>query len=166
MPRKKSVSGRARAKNIENTLQLQAQKINRRLRALERAGNFGKYKVKELLRFASQNPYVTLKRSRRSRRHRVIVEKIQKSIANQRLIRKKFGEILKSKVFSNIGITQARKSTRETLARTLEGQIGRRVTDKDLDRFYDIIEYSNEVNQESILDKIDPSEFNALVNIC
>lgn len=165
MPRKKSVSGRAKGRSMENMLQLQAQKINKRLRSIEKAGNFGKYKVRELLRFASQNPYVSIKKSRGSKRHKVVVEKVKKSLASQRLIRKKFGEILKSKVFSNIGIKRARKETRASLARTLQGQIGQKVTDEDLDRFYDIVQYAHDVNQESILDKINPSDFNVLVNV-
>lgn len=164
MPRKKSVSGRAKGRSIENVLQLQAQKITKRLRSLEKAGNFGKYKVKDLLRFASQNPYVSIKKARGSKRRRVIVSKVQKSLANQRLIRKKFGELLKSKVFSNIGINKVREETRKTLKETLSGQRDRAVTDEDVDRFYDILQYQKEANQESLLQKVGVSQFDRLVD--
>ena len=166
MPRKKSVSGRARPKTAENTIYLQAEKINRRLRSLEKAGEYGKLKAqKELIRFAQTNPYVSVKKSRGSKRHRIIVEKIKMSVANQRLIRKKFTEILKSKVFSKIGIRSARRKMEKSLAETLEGQLGKPIDKADVDRFIDIAEYAEQASQESILDKIDPSTFNMLVSV-
>ena len=165
MARKRSASGRSRAKTIENQLQLQAEKINKRLRSLEKAGNLGKYKTRELMRFAQTNPYVVFKKSKGSKRHRILIKKVKMSIAQARLIKKKFSEVLKSKVFSNIGIKKVRQETRKSLAETLSGQLDKPITDEDLDRFYDIAEYADKVNQESILDKIDPSEFNALVNV-
>ena len=55
MPRKRSVSGRARVSTIENRIQIQAEKINKKIRSLERGKNYGTYKSKELIRFVSQN---------------------------------------------------------------------------------------------------------------
>lgn len=164
MARKRSASGRARAKTIENQLRLQAEKINKRLRSLEKAGNLGKYKTKELMRFAQSNPYVVFKKSRGSRRHRILLKKVKMSIAQARLIKKKFSEVLKSRVFSNIGIRNVRAETEKTLKETLKGQLDREITTEDLDRFYDIADYAEKANQESILDKIDASAFNILVN--
>lgn len=163
MPRKRSVSGRARAKTAENALQLQAEKINRRLRSLEKAGNYGVYKSKELIRFAQSNPYVTIKKSRGSRRHRLIISKIKKTIAETRLIRKKLSNIMKSKVFSNVGISQVRKETRESLKQTLGERRGEEITEADVDRFYEIAEYASKAREGSIMEKIDPSKFEELV---
>lgn len=165
MPRKRSVSGRARAKTAENALQLQAEKINKRLRSLERAGEYGKYKSKELIRFAQTNPYLDIKKTKKSNRHILTIKKVKLPIAEVRLIKKKFTEVLKSKVFSKIGILRARREMRKSLKETLEEQYGKDIYNKDIDMFYDIAEYANETQQESILDKINPSEFFALVNI-
>ena len=164
MPRKKSISGRARIKTVDRSIYMQAAKINRRLRSLEKAGEYGKLKAqKELIRFAQTNPYVSIKKSKRSKRHRVVIEKIKMSIANQRLIRKKFGSILKSKVFSPIGIRNARVKMEQSLSETLSEQSDKEVTKADVDRFIDIAEYAEQANEESILDKIGPSDFYTLV---
>ena len=166
MPRKKSVSGRARVSTAENQLQLQAEKITKRLRSLEKAGEYGKLNAqKELIRFAQTNPFVSIKKSRGSKRRRLIVSKLKKTIAEQRLIRKKFTTFLKSKVSSVVGIKQARAKMEESLKETLTGQTGREIDQEDVDRFIDIAKYAEEANQESILDKIDPSTFNMLVNV-
>ena len=166
MPRKKSVSGRARTTNAENQLQLQAEKITKRLRSLEKAGEYGKLNAqKELIRFAQTNPFVSIKKSRGSKRRRLIVSKLKKTIAEQRLIRKKFTTFLKSKVSSVAGIRQARAKMEESLKETLKGQTGREIDQEDVDRFIEIAKYAEEANQESILDKIDPSTFNMLVNV-
>lgn len=163
MPRKRSVSGRARAKTAENALQLQAEKINKRLRSLEKAGNYGVYKSKELIRFAQSNPYLSIKKSRGSRRHRLVISKIKKTMAETRLIRKKLSNILKSKVFSNVGIKKVRLETRESLKQTLGERRGEEITEADVDRFYEIAEYASKAREGSIMEKIDPSKFEELV---
>lgn len=166
MPRKKSVSGRARVSTAENQLQLQAEKITKRLRSLEKAGEYGKLNAqKELIRFAQNNPFVSIKKSRGSKRRRLIVSKVKKTIAEQRLIHKKFTTFLKSKVSSVLGIQKARKNMEKSLSETLQGQLDREVDQDDIDRFIEIAEYADQANQESILDKIDPSTFNMLVNV-
>ena len=165
MPRKKSVSGRARATNAENQLQLQAEKITKRLRSLEKAGEYGKLNAqKELIRFAQTNPFVSIKKSRGSKRRRLIVSRLKKTIAEQRLIRKKFTTFLKSKVSSVAGIRQARLKMEESLSETLSGQMNKKVTQEDIDRFIDIADYAEEASVESILDKMSASAFNTLVN--
>lgn len=165
MPRKKSVSGRARATNAENQLQLQAEKITKRLRSLEKAGEYGKLNAqKELIRFAHTNPFVSIKKSRGSKRRRLIVSKLKKTIAEQRLIRKKFTTFLKSKYSSVIGIRESRASQLSNLKDTLKGQLDKEISQEDVDRFIEIAEYADQANEGSILDKIGPSDFNVLVN--
>ena len=165
MPRKKSVSGRARATNAENQLQLQAEKITKRLRSLEKAGEYGKLNAqKELIRFAQTNPFVSIKKSRGSKKRRLIVSRLKKTIAEQRLIRKKFTTFLKSKVSSVAGIRQARLKMEESLSETLSGQMNKKVTQEDIDRFIDIADYAEKASAESILDKMSASAFNTLVN--
>ena len=164
MARKRSASGRARAKTIENTILLQTKRINRRIRSLERAGEYGKYKSKELMQYVSRTPYLSIKKARGSKRRRLVVSKIQKTIGQLRETRKKFDQILKSRVFSPIGIQAVRKETRAKVRKTLSEDAGRRLTDKDVDRFYEILEYRDKVNEESILSKIDVSSFQTLVD--
>lgn len=159
MPRKKSVSGRSRGVDAVNRIMIQAERINKQLRRLEKAGNYGSYKSKELMEFASRNRYVSIKKARGSKRHRLIVKKVRMSIANQRLISKKFDEVLKSKAFYNKGIEEIRRETRKKVTKTLSEEMGRELSEEEVDTFYEIAKYK----ETEILNKINPSEFYQLV---
>ena len=159
MPRKKSVSGRSRGVDAVNRIMIQAERINKQIRRLEKAGNYGSYKSKELMEFASRNRYVSIKKARGSKRHRLIVNKVRMSIANQRLISKKFDEVLKSKAFYNKGIEEIRRETRKKVTKTLSEEMGRELSEEEVDTFYEIAKYK----ETEILNKINPSEFYQLV---
>ena len=174
MPRKKSASGRARGKSPENALLLKIEKVNARFRSLEKGGNFNTYASKELVRFAQANPYLSVKTSKKrskggksrrgrqpQRKHTLVITKGNIPVAQQRLINKKLNEALNSKVFSNIGIERVRKETRRKVKETLELESGEKLTDKDVDLFYDIAKYK----YDDIIEKIGPSEFYQLVQL-
>lgn len=174
MPRKKSASGRARGKSPENALLLKIEKANARFRSLEKGGNFNTYVSKELVRFAQANPYLSVKTSKKrskggksrrgrqpQRRHTIVVTKGNIPVAQQRLINKKLNEALNSKVFSNVGIERVRKETRRKVKETLELESGEKLTEKDVDLFYDIAKYK----YDDIVEKIGPSEFYQLVQV-
>jgi len=166
MPRKKSVSGRARVQTNEQALRLKVKKINARFRSLEKSGNYNTYASKELVRFAQANPYIVLKTSKKKRkgkrqkRHTIYI-KSNIPVAQQRLINKKFNEALSSKVFSNVGIAKVRKETRRKVKETLELESGEELTEDDVDLFYDIAKYK----YDDIIEKIGPSEFYQLVQV-
>lgn len=166
MPRKKSVSGRARVQTNEQALRLKVKKINARFRSLEKSGNYNTYASKELVRFAQANPYIVLKTSKKKRkgkrqkRHTIYI-KSNIPVAQQRLINKKFNEALSSKVFSNVGIAKVRKETRRKVKETLELESGEELTEDDVDLFYDVAKYK----YDDIIEKIGPSEFYQLVQV-
>ena len=164
MPRKKSVSGRARGKTIENRIVLQAEKLTKGLRSLRKAGYFGKYTSKELFKFISRTPSLKLKKSRGSKRHRVIVSKIRQTYQANKLIQKKLGEFLQSRAFRPLGIRDIRETARAKAIKTLEEQTGKKVSEEDLDKFIELSNYVDKAKQGSILEKVDPSDFNQLVN--
>lgn len=159
MPRKKAPSGRSRGVNAVNRIMIQTERINKQLRRLEKSGNFGSYKSKELMEFISRNKNVSLKKSRGSKRHRVVIKKIRMSIADQRLISKKFDEVLKSKSFYDKGIEEIRRETRKKVTKTLSEEMGRELSKDEVDLFYEIAKYK----EQEILNKINPSEFYQLV---
>ena len=167
MPRKKSVSGRARGKSTESALLIKIGKVNARFRSLEKAGNYDTYASKELIRFAQTNPYLVLKTSKkkkgkkRQRRHILQLVRGNIPVAQQRLINKKLNKALSSQVFSNVGIERVRKETRRKVKETLELESGEELTEKDVDLFYDIAKYK----YEDIIEKIGPSEFYQLVQV-
>ena len=155
MPRKRSASGRSRRSTITSNIYVQTEKINKRLRSLERGGNYGKYKGREFLTFVKDSKYL-----RMTRRKRLKVSKLREASGGQLiLINKKFRHFLRSKGFSNVGIFNIREQTRATVKVTLKGMIGRDISDRETDMFYDIIQHK----RNSILDKIPPSDFFNLV---
>ena len=160
MPRKRSASGRSRRSTITSNIYLQTEKINKKIQSLERGRNFGKYKSKELIRFAKNNEFVDLRKARGSRRRRLRVKNLREATFGQlALISKKLKEIVRSKAFTNIGIKNIREETRKKVTDTLKGIVGPDLTDKDVDLFYDIIKYKT----DDIINKIGPSEFYTLV---
>ena len=163
MPRKKSVSGRARVMTAENRINLQIDRINRRFKGLEKGGNYGTYKSRELQEFVSRNPFLTIKRSRRSKRHKLMVKNLRRATFGElKLITKKFSEVLKSKVFSNAGIERVRRETRKKVSETLSERMGREMTTEEVDVFYDIAKNKSE---SSILDQMTSSQFWTLVMV-
>ena len=163
MPRKKTVSGRARVMTAENRINRQIDRINRRFRGLEKGGNYGTYKSRELQEFVSRNPFLVIKRSRGSKRHKLMVMNLRKATAGQlKLITKKFSEVLKSKVFSNAGVERVRKETRKKVSETLSERMGREMTKEEVDVFYDI---AKEKAESSILDQMTASQFWTLVMV-
>ena len=160
MARKRSSSGRSRVSNPVNRIYIQTEKLNRKIRSLEKAGNYGTYKSKELIRFASNIANVNIKRARGSKRHRLLVSQLNEATFGRlALISKKFKEVASSKAFTNIGIEKIRRSTLKKLKSTLQGIKGSKVTRKDIEMFYDIIKYKT----DDIISRIGPSEFYALI---
>ena len=161
MPRKR-ISGRSRKVDITGNIYVQAEKINRRIRSLEKGGNYGKYKGKELIQFAKNySSYLTLTKGRGSKRARLRIKNLHNATFGQlRVITKKLRETIRSKGFSNIGIKDIREKTRIEVTKTLGGRVGRELSDKDTDLFFEIIKYKT----DDIISKIGPSEFYVLVD--
>ena len=162
MARKRSASGRSRGVSAVQRLFIQAEKINKRIKALEKADLYGTYKSKELQQFAKETSGVKISTSR-SGKHKISVSSNLRP-QQIRLITKKFGEFLSSPYSTPVGITKARASMRKKLTQTLSEQLGKKVSDKDVDKFLDIAKYAERVRQASILEYIDPSEFMAIVS--
>lgn len=164
MPRKKSVSGRARGVTAVNRIMIQTERINKQLRRLEKAGRYGTYKSKELIRFVQQTPQLSIKKSRGSKRHRVAVNKIKMTTQQFRLINKKLRSFLQSEAFYVSGIERIEKKIRKKIVESVSENLGRRATKQELEQFYDILNYRMQHDKESLLNKIEPSAFQDLVN--
>lgn len=163
MPRKKSTKGRAKVRNIQDAIKLQAIKINKKLRSLKKGKNLGKYTSKELLNYVSRTRGVKLVKSKSSGNLRVVLNKVAQTYQQYMDIRKTFQKFLASHALSNIGIAEIRAKTRESLKKTLGEEIGRKATDEDIDRFYEVVTQMNKASDASLLSKVDPSDFNKLI---
>lgn len=157
MPRKRSSKGRARPVTPKSKLLLEIEKANRKLRSLEKGGEYGKYASKSLLRLVVNEKSFSYKRGRRNK-IRLRTGKIE--TPQVRIYMKKFGEFLHSATSSLLGIASARRKAQKKLKKTLGGLVDRKVTDEDLDEFYDLV---NDKDFKYISDKIGDSEAYVLV---
>lgn len=163
MARKKSVGGRARSKSDVQILSMRINKINRRLQQLQYGKNLNFYKGKELLNFVARNRAVKLVKSKKSGRLRVELSDYR-TYKDMKEANKKFIEFMRSKVFSNIGIARVRQETRTKLLQTLKESSGRKgLTMEAVDKFIELAVNVNQAKKDSLLDKIDPSDFQRLI---
>lgn len=160
MARKKSVSGRARGVTEVNRIMLQTERINKALRRLEKAGRYGTYKSKELLEFVSRNRSLSVKKSRGSKRHRIVVNKLRLTSQERRNISQKFKEVLKSKAFNPSGIEKIEEKIRIKIKENLKGQLDREPSKFELEMFYRVLKYRKELDA---LKSDHPSEYWQLV---
>ena len=160
MARKKSVSGRARGVTEVNRIMLQTERINKALRRLEKAGRYGTYKSKELLEFVSRNRSLSVKKSRGSKRHRIVVNKLRLTSQERRNISQKFKEVLKSQAFTPSGIEKIEDKIRIKIKENLKGQLDREPSKFELEMFYRVLKYRKELDA---LKSDHPSEYWQLV---
>lgn len=161
MPRKKSASGRSRGVSAVSRVLIKAQRVNKRIRALEKAGLYGIYKTKQLQNFANETAGIEIKKSK-SGKHTVTISR-NISTPKIRLISKQLNSFLDSRLSTPSGIRKARQNMRDKIGKTLEGATGKEMSDEDIDKFLDIAQYAERVRRSSILEYIDPSTFMVLV---
>lgn len=161
MPRKKSASGRSRGVSAVSRVLIKAQRVNKRIRALEKAGLYGIYKTKQLQNFANETAGIEIKKSK-SGKHTVTISR-NISTPKIRLISKQLNSFLDSRLSTPSGIRKARQNMRDKIGKTLEGATGKEMSDEDIDKFLDIARYAERVRRASILEYIDPSTFMVLV---
>lgn len=155
MPRKK-VIGRARIVTKEHALDIQIDRVNRKLKRLYKANLQNKYAAKKL------NKLLKVQGDFKIVNGRIKGQPAKLNVSQIRYYQKVFKSFLESPVSSPIGISQARQKARESLKSTLNDIIDdRNITEEDVDDFYDLVE-SDEYSYFS--EKIGPSELYVLIN--
>lgn len=157
MARKKSLKGRSRKPTINSSLNILIEKTNKRLRSLDKAGMYGHYSMKKLMRSIQDESYISYKRKRRNK---IKLNRKISSIAKLRLYIKNFQSFVKSKTSSPIGIKNVREQSRKTLKKTLSNITDKEISDEDLDDFYQLMK-DRDVKQNT--EKIPPSNVYVLL---
>ena len=151
MARKKSIQGRKR--NIISP-QRATEKVAKRVRRLKASGNFGKYASKKIQSlFKSENIKI--------KRNKIKIDWKKLKPIQVKKYYKVFTDFLKAKTSTESGIEEKRLETREKLADTLSGLADERVSDEDIDDFYEMVK---DDDFRYIADKIGDSEFYVLLN--
>lgn len=157
MARKRSVRGRAKVSTPISRLNISMAKVNRRLRSLERAGMFGQYSFKRLLRRFEDETNISFKRKRRNK---FIIKRKTSNVSKLRLYQKNFEAFLKSITSTPIGVKKVRESTREKLKRSLSNITDLDIEDRDLDDFYDLF---HDPDFKYLAERIPPSTLYMLI---
>lgn len=155
MPRKKSVGGRKRT--VPSTSYL-VERANRRLVRLERANLGGKYASKQLIQGLQQQKGVRIG-SRKARNRIKVIKKL--NITEKRYVDKRLKQFLQSETSTPTGINRKRAEVRDNVLQGLSKLLDRKLTDQDLDDFYDLVE--NE-DFQGLADMIGDSEMYVLVD--
>lgn len=158
MARKRSISGRSRPVTPRSKLIIQIERANRKLNRLEKAGEYGKYASKDLLRLVTTDKNFSYSRKRKNKIRVRNLPNVKTS--DFRLITKRVGKFLKAATSSVLGIFSARKTAERKLKKTLGGLTDRKMTKEDIDEFYELV---NDKDFSYISDKIGDSETYVLV---
>ena len=155
MPRKKSVGGRKRT--VQTTSYL-LERANRRLSNLERANLSGTYASRQLLQSLQGNKAVRIG-SRKARNRIKVIRSL--SASQKRFVNKKLSQFVQAETSTPTGIRRKRAETRDNVLQGLSKLVDRKLTDQDLDDFYDLVE--NE-DFQGLADMIGDSEMYVLVD--
>lgn len=157
MARKRSVSGRARPKTLENKLRITVEKVNRRLNKLDQGKVYGRYASKQILRLAGQKNVLYS----RKRRNKLFISTKGLTQSELRLYQKQMESFLKSKTSTVSGVKQARANVIEKVKKSLSGMTDLELTDDDVEDFFNLTSKDNDFKY--LADRMDPSKLYILM---
>lgn len=158
MPRKRSVSGRARPKTLENKLRITVEKVNRRLNRLDQARVYGRYASKQILRLANTDRNILYSRKRRNK---LIIRTKGLTQSELRLYQKQMESFLKSRTSTVSGVKQARANVIDKVKKSLSGMTDVELTDDDVEDFFNLTSKDNDFKY--LADRMDPSKLYILM---
>lgn len=153
MARKRSVSGRMMIQTPANKLTLQLGKVNKQLNRLQKAGLYGQYESKKLIRLANESKALTYKKGAKNK----IRIKSLKGISpyEMKQIQQTFTRFGTTKLSTISGIKEVKAETMAKIKSRLGGITDKVMTDKDVEEF---IMLTNNKDFSYIADKIGDSE--------
>ena len=153
MARKRSVSGRMMIQTPANKLTLQLGKVNKQLNRLQKAGLYGQYESKKLIRLANESKALTYKKRAKNK----IRIKSLKGISpyEMKQIQQTLTRFGTTKLSTISGIKEVKAETMAKIKSRLGGITDKVMTDQDVEEF---IALTNNKDFSYIADKIGDSE--------
>lgn len=153
MARKRSVSGRMMIQTPANKLTLQLGKVNKQLNRLQKAGLYGQYESKKLIRLANESKALTYKKGAKNK----IRIKSLKGISpyEMKQIQQTITRFGTTKLSTISGIKEVKAETMSKIKSRLGGITDKVMTDQDVEEF---IALTNNKDFSYIADKIGDSE--------
>lgn len=151
MPRKRSSVGRKAKPSLTSQTYYSLEKANKRIKQLQKTGDFGTYASKDILRLVSQNKHVKINK----RRMLSISKPSDINFAEMRLINKRLKEFNKAKTGTPSGIQEVKTSTRQKMKETISGLTDREIKDSDVEFLYNLF---TDKSSSNLFEFISPSE--------
>ena len=159
MPRKRSISGRARTSStVATNVNIQLNKVNKQFKSLRRAGEYGTYASKKVIANLNQSKYFYYNRKSKTFK---ISKRSRLTQSQKRLYAKQFQQFLKSKLSKPEFIKKLRNETKDKIKTTLTNVTDKELTDEDVDMFLSL---QTDEDYRYIADKIGDSEAYILMN--
>lgn len=139
----------------------QVDKANKRLRQLEKTGNYYSYASKKLFNRLDTETLKALEKTRKGKIVKAI--RIPKTLTQTQLIaiQKATSQFLKSKTSTSKGIRNVKKSNLESIKRTMSDENGKKLTDEDAEFYFDML---GESDFDYFSDKIGASTLWTLID--
>lgn len=153
MPRKRSTVGRKARPTLTSQTYYSLEKANKRIKQLQKTGDFGTYASKDIIRLANQNKHIKITKGRTKRL--AMVKPGDISFAEMRLINKRLKEFNTAKTGTPSGIKEVKESTRQKMKETLSGLTDRDITDSDVEFLYELF---TDKSSSNLFEYISPSE--------
>lgn len=157
MARKKSISGRSRGLTIQSRLIRSIEKTNKLLNKLDAARLYDRYSSRRILKLANAPAF---KYNRKSKFKFKIRDVKSLNRQEQLFYLKNFEKFLKSKTSTVGGVESAKEDIREKVRKGLSEIAGKKLTDEDVEDFYDL-HYNDDYKY--FLQFIDDSDLYALI---
>lgn len=159
MARKRTPSGRARPKTIENQLLLTVNKVNKRLNRLDNANVYGRYSSRKILELANANKNILYSRKRRNK---IKISNLGKLTSSEmRLYTKQMEKFLKSPTSTVSGVKRAKANIIKKVKTTLSAETGVELSEDDVEDFYDLVNKNDDFKY--LADRIPPSQVYVLM---
>lgn len=159
MARKRTPSGRARPKTIENQLLLTVNKVNKRLNRLDNANVYGRYSSRKILELANASKNILYSRKRRNK---IKISNLGKLTSSEmRLYTKQMEKFLKSPTSTVSGVKRAKANIIKKVKTTLSSETGVELSEDDVEDFYNLVNKNDDFKY--LADRIPPSQVYVLM---
>jgi hypothetical protein len=125
-------------KKLMNETREMVNKVNKRLRSLEKSGNYNSYASKKLFNRLDTKSINVLNKARNKK---ILSVKVTRGLTNTQLkaIQKASSQFLRSKTSTAKGIERTREQTKKSMLESLKTTMDSDITKDDIDDYYDML---------------------------
>lgn len=129
-----------KATSLYKQVQTELKEVNKRLRALERSGNYNSYSSKKLFERLGSKKLNVLNKSKKVNRGHVLGVKLRKNMSNTDLaaVSKAANQFLRSATSTPKKLNKVVEQTKKSMYETLKSQ-GKDISKEDIEAYYEML---------------------------